>query len=153
MKRLIKGTTISVVLILTLGAGACEDKLVKAADRSARVSVYAQTAKDSLPLFAVELKMTAERQGRIDTALGKARDFSKELSITLDGIKNKAIDAVTGNAKVKELLAEIIRGIDTLNSEGFFDFPTLKPDVARYARLAILGLRTTVALLQADLRQ
>jgi hypothetical protein len=49
-------------------------------------------------------------------------------------------------------LAEISRGVDALEAEGFFDFPNLKPEIARAAHVAILGLRATVALLQSDLR-
>jgi hypothetical protein len=152
LRRIVYANILILTVTLTFTAQSCGDKLEKASARAARVSVYAETARQTVPLFGPALNLPADKQARISAALSKARDFARELAITLDGIRTKAIDEATGKAKVRDLLAEISRGVDALEAEGFFNFPNLKPEIARAAHVAILGLRATVALLQSDLR-
>lgn len=145
---------VAVLIVLAMLASGCSPKAetdLKArfnsvSARSARVAVYAQTARDALPVIAAELKKDQAWIDRAAGVLDKIKAGASQVSVSLGQIADAAITA-DQKILIAPLLKIVSDGLSELDQAGFFNLPG-DSRLENYIHLAVIGLKAAIGLLQ-----
>jgi len=116
--------------------------------RCARIAVYAQTGRDALPLIAAELKKDQAWIDRAGGILDRIKVGAGKVSVTLGDIADSAITA-DQKLLIGPVLTIVSDGLMELDQAGMFDLPG-DSKLETYVHLAVIGLKTAIALLRGS---